>query len=124
FADSKSSGALRWNDRVKEWSKLEFSFPPDVSFVNANGTDNGLRFVDIDEDGFDDIVFSNAERFGVYLFSDMQTGWSRTVVEETRHDPEAGGTNVKTVPQEQRGATHGTQPGDLPPIVRAHGTDN
>ncbi len=23
----------------------------------------GLRFVDVDEDGYDDIVFSNAERF-------------------------------------------------------------
>jgi putative membrane-bound dehydrogenase-like protein len=150
FADSKSSGAFRWNERVKEWSKLAFSFPPGVTFVNANGTDNGLRYVDIDEDGFDDIVFSNAERFGVYLFNDTHTGWSRTVVEGTRSAREASGgrkpagaSAAKSIPQDQPsatppspplrrgGAVAGTAPQDvnderfeLPPIVRADGTDN
>ena len=30
-----------------------------TSIVDAEGHDAGLRFVDIDEDGYDDIMFSN-----------------------------------------------------------------
>jgi hypothetical protein len=121
IADSKSSGAFRWNDSLKEWTRLPFSLPSAVTIATPNRMDNGLRFVDIDEDGYDDIVFSNAERFGVYLFNDMQTGWSRVVVEGTRSAPEASGgrkpagaLDAKTVPQEHRGGTHGTQAAGLP----------
>src|SRR5262249_8476399 len=110
IANNKAAGAYRWDEASKKWSELRFSLPAGVTFASANRTDNGLRFVDIDEDGYDDIVFSNAERFGVYLFNDMQTGWSRVVVEGTRNDPlsEASGgrkppgaSNNKSVPQEQ-----------------------
>ncbi len=40
----------------------------------------GLRFVDINGDGHEDIVFSNSERHGVYLFNDVEKknlGWLR-----------------------------------------------
>jgi putative membrane-bound dehydrogenase-like protein len=133
LADGRSSGAFRWNEPAKEWTKLAFSVPPGVAFVNAKQIDNGVRFVDLDEDGFDDIVCSNAERFGVYLFNGMQTGWSRVIVEGTRSAPApeasgrrepSGASDGKTVRQEQRGGSHGTQPAGLPPIVRADGTDN
>jgi len=39
----------------------------------------GLRMVDINGDGHDDIVFSNAERYGVYLYNDVEKknlGWT------------------------------------------------
>ncbi len=65
-------------------ASLRYKLPPNVASKTRDGRDAGLRFVDIDEDGYDDIVFSNAERFGVYLFNDMQTGWSRVVLEGTR----------------------------------------
>ncbi len=38
----------------------------------------GLRFVDINGDGFEDIVFSNREGYGVYLFNEVERkglGW-------------------------------------------------
>jgi len=38
----------------------------------------GLRFVDINGDGHEDIVFSNSERYGVYLYNDVERknlGW-------------------------------------------------
>ena len=34
----------------------------------------GLRFVDLNGDGHEDIVFSNAERYGVYLYNDVEIG--------------------------------------------------
>jgi putative membrane-bound dehydrogenase-like protein len=94
---------------------LQFELPPNTVFNTKAGRDAGLRFVDIDEDGHDDIVFSNDERFGVYLFNDMQTGWSRVVLEGTRSAPEASGR------REPAGSFSAFT---LPPIVRADGTDN
>ncbi len=34
----------------------------------SSGRDAGLRFVDIDEDGYVDVVFSNDQDYGIYLF--------------------------------------------------------
>ena len=39
-----------------------------------------MRFIDIDEDGNEDIVFSNEKEYGVYLFTDMEHGWSKKVI--------------------------------------------
>ena len=39
----------------------------------------GLRFVDLNGDGHEDLVFSNSERYGVYLFNDVERkglGWT------------------------------------------------
>ena len=54
--------------------------PPGVSEKDDQGRDNGLRYVDINGDGHDDLIFSNAERYGVYLFNDVERknlGWPR-----------------------------------------------
>jgi putative membrane-bound dehydrogenase-like protein len=53
--------------------------PPGVTLKDAAGHDNGIRFVDLNGDGFDDIVFSNAEHYGVYLYNDVERknlGWT------------------------------------------------
>jgi hypothetical protein len=66
--------------------------------------DSGLRFIDINDDGRLDVVFSNAAHYGIWLFKDMQTGWSIEVLSGKRGER----------PPEQ----------ELPPIVRADGSDN
>src|SRR5205823_10577191 len=48
--------------------------------VSTRDQDSGLRFVDIDEDGNDDVVFSNEKEYGIYLFTDMERGWSKKVM--------------------------------------------
>ena len=49
--------------------------------MNEAGEDNGLRFVDLNEDGFADVIFSNAERYSVHLFSlNEPRGWSREII--------------------------------------------
>ncbi len=83
----------------REWSKPAISLPPGV--VLGDGTrDAGVRFVDLDEDGSDDIVFSNEKEYGVYLFTDMEHGWSQKVI-----------------------AGKAGEPGALPPIAK-NGTNN
>ncbi|HZV07176.1 MAG TPA: PVC-type heme-binding CxxCH protein [Gemmataceae bacterium] len=69
---------FRWSE--KEWSKLPFALPEGVAIVNSDGKDNGLRFVDIDEDGHDDVLFSNGERYSLHLLTSMKDGWSRRVL--------------------------------------------
>ncbi|MHC4404041.1 MAG: FG-GAP-like repeat-containing protein [Planctomycetota bacterium] len=99
--NDQQQGVFRWsNDRCR-WLRLPFSLPEGTAVVDARGRDAGLRFVDLDEDGFDDVVFSNAKRYGAHLFHSMADGWSRTTLEGRRGDPDA-----------------------LPMIVRADGTNN
>lgn len=79
-----------------DWRALPFSLPAGIS------VDSGAFFVDVNEDGFDDLLISNSERSGLLLFESMKTGWTRVV----HYDKRTGGKN------------------DLPMIVRADGTNN
>jgi putative membrane-bound dehydrogenase-like protein len=85
---------LQWSPDKREWRRLSFKLPPAARLVNnvkpfdyrfpVAGQDNGVRFVDIDGDGHDDIVVSNDKYFGIYLFSSMETGWSREIISGKR----------------------------------------
>ena len=77
--------------------------PEGVELSDAQGRDAGLRLVDIDEDGRLDVVFSNHERYSIHLFTSMKEGWSRKIFAGKRGDGNAN---------------------ELPPIVRADGTNN
>lgn len=53
--------------------------PPGVALPNAAGRDNGLRFADLNGDGYDDLLLSNTERYAIHLFNDVDRrdlGWS------------------------------------------------
>ncbi len=45
------------------------------AIVDKKGNDNGLRFVDLNEDGFDDILISNDQQAAVYLFRPKSTSF-------------------------------------------------
>jgi putative membrane-bound dehydrogenase-like protein len=68
--------------------KQPFSLPPGAKASDA-AMDYGLRFVDLDGDGYDDIIFSNEKEYGVYLFKDMKTGWSRKIMAGRAGEPGA-----------------------------------
>jgi putative membrane-bound dehydrogenase-like protein len=59
--------------------KLPFALPEGTRIVDEHGRDAGLRFVDVDEDGRADVLFSNDDSYGLYLFKSMTDGWSRKV---------------------------------------------
>ncbi|MCA9263024.1 MAG: c-type cytochrome [Planctomycetales bacterium] len=95
---------LRGLDNTRyQASKLPFSLPPGAQLIDREGRDAGLRFVDINEDGFDDVVYSAARRFSVHLFRSTVEGYATIVVQGTR-DEQA--------------------PLSLPMIVRPDGSNN
>lgn len=84
-----SAPIFQWSPQKKAWQKLPFTFPKGAYATDGFNTDGGMRFVDIDEDGHDDVVFStnghfeifpNENEYGIYIFADMQKGWSRKVI--------------------------------------------
>ena len=79
-ANEARNGVYRWSDGEKRWIELPFSLPEGARVVDSGGRDAGLRFVDLNEDGRDDILFSNDRGYGVSLFDTMKTGWSRKVM--------------------------------------------
>jgi putative membrane-bound dehydrogenase-like protein len=74
--------------------------PAGAHMLDARGRDGGLRFIDLDEDGHLDVVFSNDEEYGIYLFDSTINDWTRKVM-----------------------AGKAGEPGALPKIVR-DGTNN
>jgi putative membrane-bound dehydrogenase-like protein len=77
----EQQAVFAWSADKKTWTKLPFTLPPEATLVNRQGgKDNGVRFVDLDEDGHADVIFSNEKGFGVYLFESMQKGWSRKIL--------------------------------------------
>ncbi|MCA9131587.1 MAG: c-type cytochrome [Planctomycetales bacterium] len=92
----QQQAVFRWSPRAKSWQQLPFTLPPHATIVDAQGGDQGLRFVDVDEDGRDDILFSNKWNYGLYLFDSLETGWSRE-----RRSGQGGG--VGAIPMIARG---------------------
>jgi putative membrane-bound dehydrogenase-like protein len=95
------NAVFRWSVQDKTWKATAFALPLRTSIVNAEGQDNGLRFVDVNEDGFADVIFSNEERFSFHLYvPEAYLGWNQGWTRE--------------VTSGARGET-----GELPMIVRA-----
>src|SRR5688572_11870483 len=97
-ANSDENAIYSWSRENKRWAKLPYSLPPGALFVDESGNDAGLRFVDFNRDGYDDVIFSNAETYGLYLFMPQpkqdwrfEVGWTRKVRAGKRsdNDPQA-----------------------------------
>ena len=84
--NESQNAVFQWSEADAAWKKLPFSLPEGASIVNAAGEDNGLRFVDINNDGYDDAIFSNETGYSVNLFIahakqwlGWEVGWSYKV---------------------------------------------
>ncbi|GIW86912.1 MAG: hypothetical protein KatS3mg108_1236 [Isosphaeraceae bacterium] len=114
IANLEVNRILRWDEAASRWTELPIGLPGTARIVGASyeladgsrihvpGADAGTRFVDLDRDGYDDVVFSGPTTYGIWLFDSLETGWTRAVV--------AGSRSPDDPP-------HGQTP--LPPIVRA-----
>lgn len=102
--NQKQQAVFRWSAIVHTWLRLPFTLPQGTAIVDAQGRDAGLRFVDFDEDGFHDVVFSNADAYSAWVFTSINEGWSRCVLSGVRGQKD---------PKDE-----------LPMIVRADGTNN
>lgn len=89
-ANAEVNGVFAWSQH--SWKRLPFGLPDGVriqapSWTSKDRTvkltdsshDAGLRFVDLDEDGRDDLVYSNDTGYRIDLFSSLTEGWSRKV---------------------------------------------
>jgi putative membrane-bound dehydrogenase-like protein len=77
--DKEHSVAIQSGKEQGRFVKAPFSLPPGAR-LGEPGRDYGLRFIDIDEDGNPDVVFSNEKEYGIYLFTDLEHGWSKKVI--------------------------------------------
>ncbi|MCA9005507.1 MAG: VCBS repeat-containing protein, partial [Planctomycetaceae bacterium] len=68
---------FKWSVEDSRWQQLPWSLPEEAFLVDAKGRDAGLRFVDINEDGFEDALFSNESRYSLHLFKSLEKGWKQ-----------------------------------------------
>lgn len=86
----------RFDATAKTWTKADYALPEGVSLVDDSGKDAGLRFVDLNGDGFDDVLFSNPQRYAIHLWSKevrLDLGWTRGWSQFVRAGERTGATN-------------------------------
>ena len=97
LTSSRSTNEIdRWLPASNTWVKTDYALPADVWLVDDNGHDAGLRFVDLNGDGFDDILFSNPEHYAIHLWTKTvrpDLGWTRGWSQFIRAGPRTGATN-------------------------------
>lgn len=78
LANPSIHDAFEWQPISKSWRPAsKGSFPSELAIVDAEGMDNGVRFVDINADGFEDLLVSNQEGFSLHLYvPELVLGWS------------------------------------------------
>ncbi len=108
LVSSRAAGnrVYRWDRREIRWLPAPYNLPPGTAVVDAHGADLGLRFVDVNEDGLLDVLYSDATRFSLHLWNPASD--PGTV-------PGAPGWTVEVL-----AGRHGTDAGlTIPPITRA-----
>ena len=81
--NAEQNVTFKWSEEERSWKKLPFALPRGTSIVDAEGRDAGLRFVDVNGDDYDDVLFSNEKEFSLHLFVPKanprlmwQVGWN------------------------------------------------
>ena len=103
--NEKQNAVFSWSSEEKKWNKLPFALPKGAAIGDAAGHDLGLRFVDINGDGYEDVIWSNEKNFGIYTFFakkdslGFDVGWSREIVSGNRGDE-------PSIPLLMRGGPH------------------
>lgn len=87
ISDDKQNAVFHWSPQEKSWRKLPFALPDTVRITDTPGRDLGVRFVDVNEDGFADVLFSNEDEYSLHLFvNENNNGWSRKICSGKRGD--------------------------------------
>lgn len=111
-SNTTTNAIYRWSTDTRRWDVANFALPEGVSLLNERGEDNSLRFVDLNEDGFDDVYFANEQRYGIHLWIKeakprlgWTAGWSQLVRAGTRKgSPEEPPAIVRDGPNRNNGA--------------------
>ncbi|HEY0456555.1 MAG TPA: PVC-type heme-binding CxxCH protein, partial [Verrucomicrobiae bacterium] len=106
-SNPKQSAVFKWSPATQRWTNFGFGLPAGTMIVDDQGRDAGLRFVDVSGDGYDHVLFSNPERYALYLFTSKandrlgwKIGWTDEVVASTRS------AQANAIPMISRGGAH------------------
>lgn len=83
------SAVFAWNSTKKTWENTNSSLPQGTALVDQAGQDAGLRFVDVNEDGHADVLFSNETGFSLDLYDPATNAWTSRVREGRQGDAES-----------------------------------
>ncbi|NLT72511.1 MAG: dehydrogenase, partial [Verrucomicrobiaceae bacterium] len=93
LVSTPTSSHIDQRNKSGAWERADYALPEGLSPMDAAGGDAGLRFVDLNEDGFDDILFCNDEKLVIHLWNTTvkpalgwTKGWSQKVRAETKKD--------------------------------------
>ncbi len=94
--NESQNAVFSWSPDEMKWKARSFALPKGSSIVDEKGQDAGLRFADLNEDGFADVIFSDAKSFSLHLFVPenkpglaWEVGWPRKVRAGKQGDPGA-----------------------------------
>lgn len=93
LVSTPTSSHIEQRNEEGAWERADYALPEGLSPMDAAGGDSGLRFVDLNGDGFDDILFCNDEKLVIHLWNTTvkpalgwTKGWSQKVRAETKKD--------------------------------------
>ena len=69
-----------WDSKGRRWQAADYALPEGCAVLDAQGRDNGLRFADLNGDGYDDVIQSNDAGYIVHLWAGTvkaNLGWNR-----------------------------------------------
>jgi putative membrane-bound dehydrogenase-like protein len=104
-----------WSEKEKQWKPAGYSLPEGCVVVDDKGRDNGLRFVDLNGDGYDDVFQSNDAGYAVYLWAGKvkanlgwKAGWPHLVrTSAVAHSAQAPLTGTSILPFVKDGRDNG-----------------
>jgi len=77
-SNPEQQAVFSWSASEKQWKQRKQSLPAGTLFVDAKGRDAGLRFVDLNADSHDDLVFSNEDSYSTHVYQPKEKSW-RTI---------------------------------------------
>jgi putative membrane-bound dehydrogenase-like protein len=94
-----------WSECEKKWKPAGYSLPEGCAVLDDQGRDNGLRFVDLNEDGYDDVFQSNDSGCAIHLWAGKvkdglgwKRGWPHLVARFSRPAGPAAAPDSHSVP--------------------------
>ena len=93
LVSTPTSSHIEQRNKDGTWERADYDLPEGVSLTDDAGGDSGLRFVDLNEDGFDDILLSNDEKLVIHLWNTTvkpALGWTKGWSQKIRSEAKKG----------------------------------